>query len=460
MFAMHDTCIHFVGIGGIGMSGIAEVLLTLGYAVSGTDLKESDTTRRLTSLGAHVLYGHRAEHLGKCDVVVISSAVSAANPEVVAARERGVPVIPRAEMLAELMRLKYGIAVAGSHGKTTTTSLVATILRHAGLDPTAVIGGKLPSLGSNARLGKGEILVAEADESDGSFMKLAPAIAVVTNIDAEHLDHYGTLDQLKRTFVDFINKVPFYGLGVLCIDHPNVQSLLPFVDKRFVTYGLAPLATVRAVDLEHDALESSFTVVVRGKELGRLTLPMPGKHNVLNALAAVAVADFLGVDFGKVREALGSFQGVGRRFSVKGEHEGVMVIDDYGHHPAEVRATLDGARAGYRDRRIVAAFQPHRYTRTRDLLSEFARAFNEADLVFVCDVYAAGEELIVGATSDRLVEEMRASGHPRVRHVPRRADLAAALAAEVSPGDIVITLGAGDITHTGEELLQRLRGAS
>ncbi len=360
-------------------------------------------------------------------------------------------------MLAELMRLKYGVAVAGSHGKTTTTSLVATVLRHAGLDPTAVIGGKLPQLGSNARLGQGEILVAEADESDGSFMKLAPAIAVVTNIDPEHLDHYGSLDALRRTFLEFINKVPFYGLAVLCVDHPTVQGLFPQIDKRYVTYGLAPLATYRAIDLRFEGLESSFTAVARGRELGRVRLPMPGKHNVLNALAVLATVEFLGVSFDLYREALASFQGVGRRFTVRGEAKGVMVVDDYGHHPAEVRATLEGARAGYRDRRIVVAFQPHRYTRTRDLLSEFACAFNEADLVYVCDVYAAGEEPIDGVSSERLVKEMRASGHPRAAYVGKRADLRAAIAPELKDGDIVITLGAGDVWQVGEELLEARR---
>ncbi len=454
MFAGRDTRIHFVGIGGIGMSGIAEVLLTLGYRVSGSDLKESEATRRLVSLGAQVWYGHEAGHVGESDVVVISSAVRPTNPEVVAARQRSVPVIPRAEMLAELMRLKYGVAVAGSHGKTTTTSLVATVLRHAGLDPTAVVGGRLPQLGSNARLGQGEILVAEADESDGSFMKLAPAVAIVTNIDPEHLDHYGSMDALKQTFVEFINKVPFYGLAVLCVDHPTVQALLPQVDKRYVTYGLAPLATYRAADLAFSALQSSFTAVSRGRELGRVVLPMPGRHNVLNALAVLAVAEFLGVGFDVYREALATFQGVGRRFTVRGEARGVMVVDDYGHHPAEVRATLEGARAGFRDRRIVVAFQPHRYTRTRDLLAEFACAFNEADLVYVCDVYAAGEEPIPGATSERLVAEMRASGHPGAVHVGRRADAAAAIVPELRDGDIVITLGAGDVWQVGEEILK------
>jgi UDP-N-acetylmuramate--alanine ligase len=457
MFRKRDTRIHFVGIGGIGMSGIAEVLLNLGYGVSGTDVKESDTTRRLASLGATVKYGHHPSHLGEADVVVISSAVKPSNPEVMEARVRQIPVIPRAEMLAELMRMKYGVAVAGSHGKTTTTSLVATVLRLAGLDPTAVIGGKLPSLGSNARLGQGEYLVAEADESDGSFLKLSPTVAVVTNIDPEHLDHYGTLERLKQTFVDFINKVPFYGLAVLCVDHPQVQAILPSVEKRHVTYGLSPQADYRAVDLSFEGLRSRFTAVAKGRTLGAVELAMPGQHNVLNSLAVLAVADFLGLSFDVYRQALASFSGVGRRFTVRGEAGGVMVVDDYGHHPEEIRATLAGARSGFPHRRVVAAFQPHRYTRTRDLMGEFARAFNEAEIVAVCDIYPAGEDAIEGVTSARLVDEMRAQGHRGAVYIPKRADVAAVLGGRIAAGDIFITLGAGDVWQVGEEILQQLR---
>jgi UDP-N-acetylmuramate--alanine ligase len=454
MFPRRDTHIHFVGIGGIGMSGIAEVLVNLGYRVSGTDLKESDTTKRLTQLGAQVKYGHAAQHLADADVVVISSAVKPTNPEVIEARRRQIPVIPRAEMLAELMRMKYGVAIAGSHGKTTTTSLVATVLHQAGLDPTAVIGGKLPSLGSNARLGQGDYLVAEADESDGSFMKLSPTVAVVTNIDPEHLDHYGTLDKLKQTFTDFINKVPFYGLAVLCLDHPHVQSLLPLVEKRHVTYGLQPHADYRAVDLTFDGLRSRFTPVVRGRSLGPVELAMPGRHNVLNALAVLAVSDFLGIEIDVYKRALGGFTGVGRRFTVRGDAHGVMVVDDYGHHPEEIRATLAGARAGFPERRLIVAFQPHRYSRTRDLHQDFARAFNEADLVAVCDIYAAGEEPIAGVSSERLVEEMRRCGHKGARYVAKRADVAGQLLPQLQDGDIVITLGAGDVWMVGEEVLK------
>ena len=458
MFRKSDTHIHFVGIGGIGMSGIAEVLLNLGYVVSGTDLKESDTTRRLVSLGSNIRYGHAAEHLGDADVVVISSAVKATNPEVMTARGRGIPVIPRAEMLAELMRMKYGVAVAGSHGKTTTTSLVATVMRAAGLDPTAVIGGKLPSLGSNARLGQGDYLVAEADESDGSFMKLSPTVAIVTNIDPEHLDHYGSLAALKQTFVDFINKVPFYGLAVLCLDHPNVREILPRVEKRYVTYGLSEKAAYRAVDLEFDGLRSRFTPVVRGQARPRVTLPMPGEHNVLNALAVLAVADFLGIDFEIIRRSLEEFTGVGRRFTVRGEQGGIMVVDDYGHHPAEIRATLNGARTGFSDRRIVAVFQPHRYTRTHALMDDFASAFGDAALVAITDIYAAGEEPIDGVSSSRLVDEIRKQGHKNVFHVAKRAEMAAKLLPELRARDIVVTLGAGDVWMVGEELL-RIKGA-
>jgi UDP-N-acetylmuramate--alanine ligase len=328
-------------------------------------------------------------------------------------------------------------------------------LHQAGLDPTAVIGGKLPSLsGSNARLGGGDYLVAEADESDGSFMKLSPTVAVVTNIDPEHLDHYGSLDKLKQTFVDFINKVPFYGLAVLCVDHEHVQSILPLVEKRHVTYGFTPLANYRAVDVAYDGLRTNFTAIAYGKTLGRVELAMPGRHNVLNSLAVLAVADFLGVDFAVFQRALSGFSGVGRRFTVRGEAQGVMVVDDYGHHPAEIRATLSGARSGFKDRRIVVAFQPHRFTRTRDLLGDFARAFNEAELVVVSDIYAAGEEPIAGISSERLVDEMRKSGHLGARYIGKRADIATRLAPELREGDILITLGAGDVWMVGEEILK------
>ena len=464
-----ETRIHFVGIGGIGMSGIAEVLLTLGYQVSGSDLKESDSTRRLASLGGVICAGHQAANLqllgADADVVVISSAVRSDNPEVSGARARGIPVIPRAEMLAELMRDKVGIAIAGSHGKTTTTSLCATVLREAGLDPTAVIGGKLPQLGAGARLGQSEYMVAEADESDGSFLQLSPTVAVVTNIDAEHLDHYGDLTHLRRAFVDFINKVPFYGRAVLCLDHPEVAALLPQVRKRYVTYGLSAGCDYRAEDLRFAGLHTHFVAVRRGERLGSIELPMPGQHNVLNALATLAVADFVGIPFATVQAGLRGFGGVGRRFTVRGhgrlaqagaDAEPLTIIDDYGHHPAEIRATLAGARAGFPARRIVAVFQPHRFTRTRDLMSEFAEAFVDAEVVVVTDIYAAGEAPIPGITSAALSQAIQAQGHPGSSYIAQRSAVAPALLPQLKSGDLVITFGAGDIWQTGEELLRLL----
>jgi UDP-N-acetylmuramate--alanine ligase len=451
----HAARVHFVGIGGIGMSGIAEVLLNLGYQVSGSDLKESDVTRRLVSLGARVGYGHREDNLQTSDVVVISSAVKKDNPEVVAARRRKIPVIPRAEMLAELMRLKYSVAIAGSHGKTTTTSMVATVLNAAGLDPTAVVGGKVNVLGSNAKLGKSELMVVEADESDGSFLKLHPSIAVVTNIDPEHMDHYRTLDALKTAFAEFCNRVPFYGLSVLCLDHPNVQALLPHLDKRFVTYGSSHAADYRLEGITLDGFSTRFQAWRREHSLGEFSVRMVGAHNAMNALAVIAIAEELDIPLDVVRKALAEFGGVQRRFTVKGEAKGITVVDDYGHHPAEVKATLAGARRAF-GRRTVVAFQPHRYTRTHDLFEDFCSAFNDADVVFLTSVYAAGEEPIPGATSERLVEAIRSFGHPDVTYVEQRTDLVSAIKPRLQTGDLVITLGAGDITNTGPELLSAL----
>ena len=453
----HAARVHFVGIGGIGMSGIAEVLLNLGYQVSGSDLKESDVTRRLVTLGARIGFGHREENLQTSDVVVISSAVKKDNPEVVAARRRKIPVIPRAEMLAELMRLKYSVAIAGSHGKTTTTSMVATVLNAAGLDPTAVVGGKVNVLGSNAKLGKSDLMVVEADESDGSFLKLHPSIAVVTNIDPEHMDHYRSLDALKSAFVEFCNRVPFYGLSVLCLDHPNVQALLPHLDKRYVTYGSSHAADYRLEGVTLDGFSTRFHAYRRDHDLGEFSVRMVGAHNAMNALAVIAVAEELDIPHDVVRQALADFGGVQRRFTVKGEAKGITVVDDYGHHPAEVKATLAGARRAF-GRRTVVAFQPHRYTRTHDLFEDFCSAFNDADLVFLTSVYAAGEEPIEGATSDKLVEAIRAHGHPDVTFVEKRSDLVSVMKPRLLPGDIVITLGAGDSTNTGPELLSALSG--
>jgi UDP-N-acetylmuramate--alanine ligase len=457
LFRSRQAKIHFVGIGGIGMSGIAEVLLNLGYKVSGSDQKESDITRRLAGMGGVVSYGHAAAHVTDVDVVVISSAVKKDNPEVVAARARKIPVIPRAEMLAELMRLKDGIAIAGSHGKTTTTSIVAHLLAHAGMDPTAVVGGKVNTFGSNAKLGKGDYMVVEADESDGSFLRYSPAIAVVTNIDPEHLDHWKTAEALKAGFVDFVNRVPFYGLAVLCLDHPTVQSIIPLVEKRYVTYGLTPQADYRADAVALDGHEVAFDAFRRGEQLGRFTLGMVGRHNAQNALSVIAVGDELGIPIEVTREALATFRGVQRRFTVRGEAGGVTVVDDYGHHPAEVRATLAGAREAFR-RRVVCVFQPHRYSRTHDLLEEFSAAFNDADVLFVSEIYAAGEEPIAGVTGAALADAIRSHGHHDVTFVAKRGELAAAVRVAVKPGDLVITLGAGDVTNAGPELLALLGG--
>ncbi|AKU91862.1 UDP-N-acetylmuramate--L-alanine ligase [Vulgatibacter incomptus] len=455
MFRGRRPTIHFVGIGGIGMSGIAEVLVNLGYPVTGSDLKEGDTTRRLEGLGARIAVGHRAENVGKADVVVISSAVRQQNPEVVEARRRAIPVIPRAEMLAELMRLKVGIAVAGSHGKTTTTSMIAHLLAAGGLDPTAVVGGKLNNLGSNAKLGNGEYMVVEADESDGSFLRFSPAIAVVTNVDPEHLDHYGDFDTLQRAFVDFVNKVPFYGVAVMCADHPVVQAMLPSVDRRCVTYGLSPQADYRAEAIETNAFEVKFVATRGGEPLGAFRLPMIGLHNVQNALAAIAVADDVGLPMDKVRDAFETFSGVQRRFTIRGEAAGVTVVDDYGHHPAEIKATLDGARRAFPKRRIVVAFQPHRYSRTRDLLADFATSFNEADRLLVTEIYAASEDPIPGVTGEAFAGAVRSHGHRDVDFA-KRSGLASTLRGAVREGDLVITLGAGDISQVSTELLELL----
>ncbi len=456
MFKGRVHRIHFVGIGGIGMSGIAEVLINMGLEVSGSDLNENDTTRRLAELGGRIARGHRKENLADVDVVVISSAIRQDNPEVAAARANSIPVIPRAEMLAELMRLKYGVAVAGSHGKTSTTSLVAAVLDRASLDPTVVIGGKVNSLGSNARLGRGEILLAEADESDGSFLKLSPTLAVVTNVDPEHLDHYGDMETLKETFLDFVNKVPFYGLAVLCLDCPNIQGLLPRVEKRSVTYGTSSQADYQIKDVVCGGLTTRFTPVRRGEELEPVTLKMIGRHNVLNAMAAVAVADELEVPYNVTQEALNEFEGVQRRFTVRGTEQDITVVDDYGHHPTEIKATLQGARESF-ERRLVAVFQPHRFSRTELLFDQFATSFYDADLVLVTDIYAAGEKAREGIHSEKLVAAMRGHGHRDVTYRPTKELMLDALKQRVRPGDLVVTLGAGDIWKVGEGLLEHLR---
>ena len=452
--------IHFVGIGGIGMCGLAELLQSQGYRVSGTDLREGPTVRRLRELGVRVEIGHEARHVQDADVVVFSSAVPPDNPELRHAEEHKIPVIRRAEMLAEMMRLKNGIGVAGSHGKTTTTSLVAHVLDAAGLDPTAVIGGRVLGTGTDreatgARLGHGDLLVAEADESDGSFLRLAPVIAVITNIDPEHLDHHGSEAALREAFVSFANRIPFWGVAILCFDHPGVQAILPSLTRRVFTYGFSPQADLVAYDLAHAGWSVTFRVRRRDEKLGAVELALAGRHNVANAMAALSVALELDVPFDVAAGALGAFRGIERRFQLKGEVAGVRVVDDYGHHPAEVRATLAAARAVH-DGRIVVVFQPHRYTRTRDLLGEFATAFNDADRLLVTDVYGAGEAPIPGADAPAMVDAIHAHGHRDVQHAPELAELPGRLVPELEAGDLVITLGAGSIMQLGSELLSAL----
>ncbi|UFS71632.1 UDP-N-acetylmuramate--L-alanine ligase [Geomonas sp. RF6] len=451
--------IHFVGIGGIGMSGIAEVLLNLGYKVSGSDLRETEITQRLAGLGGEIFFGHRSENVVEADVVVISSAVHEDNPEVVEAHARFIPVIPRAEMLAELMRMKYGIAVAGTHGKTTTTSMVATLLSRAGIDPTMVIGGRLNSIGTNARLGQGKFLVAEADESDGSFLKLSPTIAVVTNIDADHLDFYSGIEEIKDTFVEFINKVPFYGLAVLCLDSPNVADILPRVQKRFTSYGLSAQADFRATDVRLSGFTTTFVAHHKGVRLGEISFAMPGAHNVLNALAAIAVAMELDIPFEKIQEGFAAFRGVGRRFHLKGSANDIMVVDDYGHHPTEVRATLAAAKSGW-EKRLVVVFQPHRYSRTKELFEDFVKAFYDADVLILTDIYPAGEAPIEGISAESLVARIRRHGQKDVTWISDREALAEHLLKILQPGDILLTLGAGNVWQIGEKVLGQLTPGS
>ena len=446
--------IHFVGIGGIGMSGIAELLINLGYNVSGSDLRESDITRRLAQLGGRIALGHSGENVQDADVVVASTAVRADNPEIVAARQRMIPVIPRAEMLAELMRMKHGIAVAGAHGKTTTTSMIAWVLFSCGVDPTAVIGGRFDALGSNAKLGQGNFLVAEADESDGSFLRLSPVIAVVTNIDAEHLDYYRDLDHIKQSFADFINKIPFFGLAVLCFDDPNVQSLIPKVQKRFTTYGFNPQADYCASNISGTCFNTTFTLSFKGEEICEVMLKVPGKHNALNALAAIAVGRELNLPFADIVNALQSFCGVRRRFQLRHEGEGIMVVDDYAHHPTEIRATLAAARAGW-DKRLIVVFQPHRYTRTQALFSEFLTAFYDADELLVLDIYPAGEDPLEGVSARHLAEGIRTHGHKNCRFCASGEEAVDILLRDVASGDLVLTLGAGNVWQTGDAFAQR-----
>jgi len=445
--------LHFVGIGGSGMSGIAEVLLNLGYPVSGSDLASSVSTRRLKKLGARIHRGHRAQNVQGAEVVVTSSAVHPDNPEVVEARRQKIPVIPRAEMLAELMRMKYGVAVAGAHGKTTTTALIAEVLTRGRLDPTIVIGGRLGKLRSGAKLGNGEIMVAEADESDGSFLKMKPTIAVVTNIDREHLDYYSDLTAIQDAFVTFLSRVPFYGVAVVCIDDPNVRTILPRVDRKLIRYGLSSDADVMASDVEVSGFTSSFTCHVDGKELGHVTLKLPGRHAVFNSLAAIAVGLELDVPFKTIANGLAKFRGVDRRMQQRGKAFGALVLDDYGHHPTEIEATLGAIREGF-GARTVAVFQPHRYSRTRALLEEFGRSFALADEVIVTAIYAAGEEPIDEFDGAVVAEALMRHGHPSVSYHATPKEVTAALRKTVRKGDIVVTLGAGDVWKIGEALIR------
>ena len=444
------------------MSGIAEVLINLGFHVSGSDLKRSGVTDRLQQMGVEISEGHSAENVGQPHVVVRSTAVRDDNPEIIEAHRRSIPVIPRAEMLAELMRLKpHTVAVAGSHGKTTTTSMVATVLGHAGLDPTMVVGGVVGAFGSNAHLGTSDLMVVEADESDRSFLMLTPTIAVVTNIDREHMDYYHDMDDVRACFASFVNKVPFYGSSVLCLDDPNVQAIIPLLERRRLTYGLSAQADVSAHGIRYDNNFGSTFTVWRGSDVaGDLSLRVPGMHNVYNALAAIAVGFELEVSFEKISEGLHSFTGAGRRFQTKGEVSGVLIVDDYGHHPTEIRATLAAAKLGSGGRRIVVLFQPHRYTRTNDLMQEFARSFNNADVLFITDIYAASEEPIEGVTSEALSMAIKRFGHKDVNYVGALDNAAPALRDYVQPGDLVLTLGAGTVNRVSDQLFNLLQEQS
>lgn len=442
------------------MSGIAEVLLTQGYRVTGSDLASSDVTLRLETLGGTIFIGHDESHVNGAQVVVVSSAVQDSNPEVAAAKTNLVPVIPRAEMLAELMRLKFGVAIAGAHGKTTTTSLVASVLAHAGLDPTFVVGGKVNAMGTHARLGRSDLLIAEADESDGSFLRLSPSIAVVTNVDREHLDHYGSMDRMEAAFLEFVNNVPFYGAAVLCADDVRLRAMLPQMRKRYVTYGIHPSSDAHVPDFQATEITvqrgvTDFRARRQGKDLGPFRLNVPGVHNASNALAAIAVAWELDVPLDLIRTGMAAFSGVERRFHVRGEKEGIVVVDDYGHHPTEIRLTLATVKTVWPGR-LVVIFQPHRYSRTRDLLDDFAHAFDQADALYVTPVYAAGESPVTGVSGETLVERVRAAGHPSVHWMENADGAVSRLIPELHPGDRVLTLGAGDVWKLGVELLRTL----
>ncbi len=460
--------IHFVGIGGIGMSGIAEVLHNLGYDVTGSDVKDSETTKRLKDLGIKVYIGHEAENIDNAHVVVVSSAVSDNNPEIIEAKRKFIPVIPRAEMLAELARLKYGILVAGAHGKTTTTSLISTILAHAGFDPTVIIGGRLKATGSNARLGQGEFLVAEADESDGSFLKLSPTIAVATNIDREHMDFFQSMDSLKEAFRSFLDKIPFYGVSIVSIENEHLRELLPSLHRRYITYGFHSEAEIYAKNIRKGFTSVSFEATYKGRAIGDFDLPLSGEHNVLNSLAAIGVALELQIDIPMIKEALRRFGGIQRRFEFKGEAKEIKVFDDYGHHPTEIKATLKAAKEGLihnqaskvegqEPRRLFVLFQPHRYSRTKDLMDEFASSFNDADFLILLDVYSAGERPIEGISSASLFERIKKRCCNNTLYLKDKEEAIRHIISNMRKGDMLLTLGAGDVWKIGDEILQRLR---
>jgi UDP-N-acetylmuramate--alanine ligase len=452
--------VHFTGIGGIGMSGLAEILLNLGYRITGSDLRLSPTTERLQQLGATIYEGHSARNVEGARALVVTSAAKSDNPELEEARRRAIPIIPRGELLAELMRLKYGIAIAGSHGKTTTTSMAATILGEAGLDPTVVVGGKVRTMGgSNARVGHSDFMVVESDESDGSFLKLSPIVAVVTNIDREHLDHYRDIEEIRDAFLQFVNKVPFYGAVVLCLEDENVQQIVPQVTRRMITYGTGAQVDYVITESTCGHLASDFRIRRRGEDLGSFHLNVPGFHNILNATAAIAIGSWLEIPVDKIREALATFSGVDRRFQMRGQERGITVIDDYGHHPTEIRATLAAARV-CQFGRVLAIFQPHRFTRTQALMDEFARSFNQADTVYLLDIYPASEKPIEGVTSTALAQRMREYGHRNVKYVGTPEHAVESAARDAREGDVIMTLGAGNVWQCGDAILEELRGTA
>ena len=447
--------VHIVGIGGAGLSGISEILLSLGFHVSGSDMNRTEITEHLIKLGASVYYGHEARHVPDADVVVVSPAIPSENPEILAAKARKIPVIRGAEMLAEIMRMKFSVAVSGTHGKTTTTAITAAVLDE--LDPTVVVGGKLISLGSHARIGHGEVMVVEADEAYGSIEKFFPTVAVVTSVDADHLDYYNSIEEIGKTFLEFINKVPFFGVAVLCMDQENIRQLLPQVEKRHITYGIDADADLMAKEIRVKGPTSRYQVKFRGDVLGEVHLKMPGRHNISNSLAAIGVGIELDIPFNRIRAALESFQGIHRRFEIVGEAQGIIIVDDYAHNPAKLRAVFSAARESYK-RRIVAVFQPHRYQRVRHLADEFSKSFYDTDVLIVTSIYGAGETPIEGVTGENLATAIKARGHQHVIYVPDKDRVVDELMSEIRPNDIVITVGAGDISQVGRDLSRRLRG--